>query len=107
MLKFPRAERRNRTYVGHHGLGEQHQLCALRVIKPVLDGKADFVELKRDAEQRYVDRIQEDLSQTVWNSGCQSWYIESGPKVKTWNAMSYPYSQAHFWYRSLFPVWSD
>ena len=80
---------------------------ALRLIKPVLDGKAEFVELKRDAEQRYVDRIQEDLSKTVWNSGCQSWYIESGPKGKTWNAMSYPYSQAHFWYRSLFPVWSD
>lgn len=82
---------------------------ALRVIKPVLDGKAEIASLKWEAEKEYSDRMQEALTNTVWNTGCQSWYVreandESGQK---WNAMSYPWSQTHFWYRSLFPVWSD
>lgn len=81
---------------------------ALRILKPVLDSPEGVVELCEDAEKRYVDRIQDDLAKTVWNSGCQSWYIQTNTKAsRTWNAMSYPYSQAYFWYRSLFPVWSD
>jgi hypothetical protein len=81
---------------------------ALRVIRPVLTEQMGAVELKPEAEKLYVDRIQHDLSNTVWNSGCQSWYIEGSPeKGQTWNAMSYPYSQAYFWYRSVFPTWSD
>ncbi|KAJ4245141.1 hypothetical protein NW757_010151 [Fusarium falciforme] len=81
---------------------------ALRVIKPVLTEQMGAVELKPDVEKLYVDRIQHDLSNMVWNSGCQSWYIEgSSKKGQTWNAMSYPYSQAYFWYRSVFPTWSD
>jgi cation diffusion facilitator CzcD-associated flavoprotein CzcO len=82
---------------------------ALRIIKPVLDGKATVTEVKLEAEKKYSDKIQNDLRKTVWFSGCQSWYIKSDAKKpgQKWNAMSYPYSQAHFWYRSLFPVWSD
>lgn len=81
---------------------------ALRILKPVLNSPEGVVELCEDAEKRYVDRIQDDLAKTVWNSGCQSWYIQTSAKAnRTWNAMSYPYSQAYFWYRSLFPVWGD
>ncbi|KAK7220048.1 hypothetical protein V2G26_008051 [Clonostachys chloroleuca] len=81
---------------------------ALRIIKPILYQERGVVDLDANAEDRYVERIQHDLSKRVWNSGCQSWYIETSPeKGKTWNAMSYPYSQTHFWYRSLFPTWSD
>ncbi|KAI5463059.1 hypothetical protein BGZ63DRAFT_353492 [Mariannaea sp. PMI_226] len=81
---------------------------ALRVIKDVLDDHLGVVEIKPDAERDYVNHIQHDLSNTVWNSGCQSWYIEgNAEKGQTWNAMAYPYSQAHFWYRSVFPKWND
>ena len=82
---------------------------ALRVIKPVLDGRVSIASVKWEAEKEYSDRMQGALKNTVWNSGCQSWYIRNkeGAADKTWNAMSYPWSQAHFWYRSLFPVWSD
>ena len=80
---------------------------ALRILKPVLDGKASAADLKIEAERRYVNRIQSDLQKTVWFSGCQSWYVRDGEGGKKWNAMSYPWSQGHFWYRSLFPTWSD
>lgn len=32
-----------------------------------------------------------------------SWYINE----KKWNSMAYPWSQAHFWWRSLYPTLSD
>ena len=82
---------------------------ALRVIRPVLEGRASIASLKLDAEKAYSERLQGALRDTVWNSGCQSWYVQGteGGTDKAWNAMSYPWSQAHFWYRSLFPVWSD
>ncbi|KAL4894874.1 putative monooxygenase [Aspergillus ambiguus] len=76
---------------------------ALRILKPVLDGKATCVELKQEAENKYVLDVQNALRQTVWNAGCASWYVNS----KGWNSMAYPWSQAHYWYRSLFPIWSD
>lgn len=81
---------------------------ALRILKPVISGDATTVEIREDAEVSYAYRMQEDMKKTVWNSGCQSWYVKVNDKEGgSWNAMSYPYSQAHFWYRSLFPVWKD
>lgn len=81
---------------------------ALRILKPVLGSPNGVVELDTDAEKRYVNRIQHDLSKTVWNSGCQSWYVQPHSKNSPmWNAMLYPYSQGYLWYRSLFPVWRD
>lgn len=95
----------------------------MRILKPVLEGHASSVEIKREAEDSYVDWMQEALRDRVWNSGCQSvgapcihyflaamltthsqqWYLND----KRWNSMGYPWTQGHYWYRSLFPVWSD
>ncbi|KAF9893639.1 hypothetical protein FE257_010951 [Aspergillus nanangensis] len=75
---------------------------ALRVLKPVLSGEAVAVELNQDAEDEYILDVQKALRGRVWNAGCASWYLNS----KGWNAMAYPWSQAHYWYRSLFPIWS-
>ncbi|PLN86438.1 monooxygenase [Aspergillus taichungensis] len=76
---------------------------AMRVLKPVLKGEADYVEVKQEAEDAYVHNIQVALQNTVWNTGCSSWYV--GPN--NWNSMTYPWSQTHYWYRCLFPTWSD
>ncbi|XRM48122.1 hypothetical protein ABZX51_011062 [Aspergillus tubingensis] len=73
---------------------------ALRVLKPVFDKRADAVELSPTAEDEYSKAVQGALQKRVWNAGCQSWYINE----KNWNAMAYPWTQAYFWYRSLFPI---
>ncbi|OAQ86370.1 monooxygenase [Purpureocillium lilacinum] len=80
---------------------------ALRVIKPVLDGYADTVEVKSEAEERYSRQLQEDLHKTVWWGGCVSWYNVAGRSGKKWNSMTYPHSQAHYWYKCLFPTYED
>lgn len=79
---------------------------ALRVLRPVLEGRASVACVKRPAEDAYVARIQAALQRTVWMSGCSNWYIR-GAGGRTWNGMSYPWSQAYFWYACLFPVWRD
>ena len=79
---------------------------SLRVLKPVLEGRASVARLRRSAEEAYANRIQAALKETVWMSGCNNWYIR-GAGGKVWNAMTYPWSQARFWWECLFPVWSD
>ncbi|GIZ49006.1 hypothetical protein CKM354_001204700 [Cercospora kikuchii] len=76
---------------------------ALRVLKPILSGRRKIVSLKSDAERSYVEAMQSALAKRVWNTGCQSWYVQDN----NWNAMSYPWTQAHYWFRSVFPVWRD
>jgi len=82
---------------------------ALRVIKPVLKGKAASVELKRDAESAYVKQLQADLKKRIWGTGgCHSWYLDENKETgEKWNASMYPWWQVYFWYRCLFPTWKD
>ncbi|KAK1704332.1 hypothetical protein BDP67DRAFT_606482 [Colletotrichum lupini] len=80
---------------------------ALRIIKPVLDGKGMTVEVTREAEQQYVSQMQADMQKTVWSTGCTSWYLKDTTDGKKWNGSTYPYSQAYFWYRCLFPDFGD
>ncbi|CUS12120.1 unnamed protein product [Tuber aestivum] len=75
---------------------------ALRVLKPVLRGDASRVEVKERSEKEYINWIQAALRETVWNTGCASWYTSNG-----WNAQAYPFSQLHFYYRSLFVIAKD
>ncbi|KAK0649535.1 monooxygenase [Cercophora newfieldiana] len=84
---------------------------ALRIIKPLLEGKASIAEVKREAEEVYVKEIHAKLDKMVWaTGGCNSWYkMESGVNgnKKGWNGMTYPWWSGHYWYRCLFPVWKD
>ncbi|EEH34998.2 monooxygenase [Paracoccidioides lutzii Pb01] len=64
---------------------------ALRILKPILTGKATSVDIKQQAEKSYADKVQAALKETVFNAGgCQSWYIQKSK----WNATIYPWSQA-------------
>ena len=45
---------------------------ALRVLKPVLNGDASSVEIKQEAEDEYIYKMQDALRQRVWNTGCAS-----------------------------------
>ncbi|KAF1956395.1 FAD/NAD(P)-binding domain-containing protein [Byssothecium circinans] len=76
---------------------------SLKFIKLLLEGDAESVDVKKEAEVGFTREIQGALKETVWMSGCRSWYFtEDG-----WNSTTYPYSQIDFWRRCTFPVWSD
>ncbi|KAF4874091.1 ABC transporter atnG [Colletotrichum siamense] len=80
---------------------------SLRIIKPLLDGKGTIVEVKRDAEEEYVEQMQRDMQDRVWYTGCNSWYLRGSKEGKKWNGSTYPYSQVYFLYRCLFPKFGD
>lgn len=46
-------------------------------------GEGSFLELKREVQQAYNERLQEQFKGTVWASGCQSWYMNRNGKNTT------------------------
>ncbi|KAK4195293.1 hypothetical protein QBC40DRAFT_236787 [Triangularia verruculosa] len=77
---------------------------ALRVIKPCLEGKCSVVDVTEQAEKEYVERMQEALQKTVFTSEtCDSWYTARDKKTgrMVWNGMTYPWSQARYWWDCL------
>ncbi|KAI9722351.1 MAG: hypothetical protein M1812_001823 [Candelaria pacifica] len=74
----------------------------LKFMRLILNGDASTCEVKKEAETRWTKNVQEKLKKTVWNAGCQSWYINDG-----WNSTVYPYSQIDFTLRCMFPKWGD
>ncbi|KAK6337654.1 hypothetical protein TWF730_003047 [Orbilia blumenaviensis] len=80
---------------------------ALKMARPVLMGDASEVEVKHNAEVEYSKWIQEAMKKTVFNNNTgkelKSWYVrEDG-----WNSSTYPRSQIHFTFRSIFPTYKD
>lgn len=80
---------------------------ALRIIRPLLQGRGTVAEVSLAAEKDYVNNVQDALSKTVLAKECSSWYVHKLADGRQWNATTYPWSQAHYWYRSLFPIWKD
>jgi cation diffusion facilitator CzcD-associated flavoprotein CzcO len=46
---------------------------------------AQAVEVREDVQDGYVERVQSRLRDSVWASGCQSWYLdENGRNIAIW-----------------------
>lgn len=60
---------------------------AIKLFKPIINGEATTVEVKKEAEIEYTQDIQEKLKGSVWSKGgCHSWYVrEDG-----WNSTVLP-----------------
>jgi hypothetical protein len=76
---------------------------ALNFVRLILTHDARTVQVKREAEIAYTAEMQRALQNTVWKSGCSSWYFTANG----WNSTVYPYSQVDFWRRCTFVKWSD
>ena len=77
------------TATGHSSVilaSENMVKYSLKFIKKILDGDADTVEVKREAEEAYTEDLQRACSKSVMNSGgCHNWYVNDG-----WNGTVYP-----------------
>jgi cation diffusion facilitator CzcD-associated flavoprotein CzcO len=78
------------TATGHSSVvmaSENMVQYSIKFIKLVLNGEAKTVDVKKEAEEAFTAEMQEALKDTVWRSGCSSWYYtENG-----WNSTVYPY----------------
>lgn len=60
----------------------------------VLAEGAGFIEVRDDVHTAYNTRIQADLADTVWASGCDSWYLKNGKNTNQWPGFTYAFRQA-------------
>ncbi|KAI9302385.1 hypothetical protein BJ944DRAFT_279871, partial [Cunninghamella echinulata] len=75
----------------------------VKCIKYMQDNHLSAMDPKEKAQNEYTDRIQEGLKNTVWHSGCESWYkSEDGNIYSLW-----PYSVIAFWNELRDPVFSN
>jgi hypothetical protein len=87
-----------------------HSECQInyscRLLKPVLCGRnpADSIMVKSEAQTRDLAWVHSRLKNLVFNSGCQSWWMD--PKTKK-NTFIYPDPMFKYWLRTIFPTWSD
>jgi cation diffusion facilitator CzcD-associated flavoprotein CzcO len=53
---------------------------------------ASYVEVREDAQEQFVDGVQSELDETVWHSGCNSWYLDAaGRNSTTWPEFTFSY----------------
>jgi hypothetical protein len=76
----------------------------MRVLRPILTGRADIVEVTPKAEKKDIDRVQEKAKHLVWATGCTSWFIDEKTNR---NTIMFPDWQFKFWLRSVFVAWND
>lgn len=53
---------------------------AIKVMGPVVSGRAETVEISEKAERKWVETIQEELKHTVWNTGCRTVSFSHHPR---------------------------
>jgi cation diffusion facilitator CzcD-associated flavoprotein CzcO len=62
--------------------GVGHVLAALRELER---GEAGRIEVRREAAERFDRELRDALADTVWHSGCTSWYVdENGNDPSQW-----------------------
>lgn len=75
------------TGLGHTSMifmMESQFAYVLDAIKTMRTRQLKYVDVRRDVEVRYNERLQKRLSRTVWNTGgCASWYLTSSGKNTT------------------------
>ncbi|KAM0554931.1 hypothetical protein ACHAPJ_006667 [Fusarium lateritium] len=87
-----------------------HSECQInytcRLLRPVLKGGdlAASIMVKPEAQRRDLAWVHDKLKNLVFNTGCQSWWMD--PKTKK-NTFIYPDPMFLYWVRTIFPRWSD
>ena len=65
-------------------------LSCLQMLK---DKGADYLDVKKDAQDHFNVKVQEGFKNTVWTTGCSSWYQSAeGGNFALW-----PFSTCRFW----------
>jgi cation diffusion facilitator CzcD-associated flavoprotein CzcO len=84
------------TALGHNSIIFMIE-CQVRYVMDCLrelqSRKADWLDVRPDAQQRFNERVQRALEGTVWSSGCASWYQQSDGK----NFTIWPWSTWRYW----------
>ncbi|KAJ9143793.1 Short-chain dehydrogenase/reductase SDR [Pleurostoma richardsiae] len=73
------------------------------LVRPVLRGSFDVLEVKQSAETRNANHVQERLKTMVWSGGCANWNLDASGR----NTTNYHDPTWKFWWDLYWPVWAD
>ena len=65
----------------------------MQALKMINAKKAKYIDVKKEAQKEYNEKLQQDLSNTVWQSGgCNSWYqTRDGKNVTLWPGFTFTF----------------
>lgn len=72
------------------------------LFEPLIDSRADIIEVKRTAEDSATQKIHQELTASVFAGDCSNWYIGKHGR----NAASWPGLARSFWLATYFPNWN-
>ncbi|MEQ8268423.1 MAG: NAD(P)/FAD-dependent oxidoreductase [Parvibaculum sp.] len=75
---------------------------ALKLILKLSDGNVSEIAPKREAARAFNEAVRAKLPDTVWATGCKSWYIDSHGNIASW-----PWTYEKFEADMREPVWDD
>jgi cation diffusion facilitator CzcD-associated flavoprotein CzcO len=94
------------TNLGHNSIIlmiECQVRYALQCIRELARRDATWIDVRREAMDRYNRGLQRDLEKTSWVASCDSWYKNAAGKVtNNWSGTTVEY-----WWRTRRPDWND
>lgn len=83
------------TGLGHNSMVfmiESQAHYIVEAIKTMKERRIKVLDVKPQAQARFIDAVQSDLKRTVWNSGCKSWYLDDkGRNTTLWPGFTFAY----------------
>jgi cation diffusion facilitator CzcD-associated flavoprotein CzcO len=84
------------TALGHNSIIfmiEAQVHYVLQCLRTLRQRSADYLDLKPDVQARFNERVQAALRNTVWSTGCRSWYQQDDGR----NFTIWPWSTWRYW----------
>jgi cation diffusion facilitator CzcD-associated flavoprotein CzcO len=82
------------TGLGHNSMVfmiEAQARYARQAILELLSRTRGVLEVRSDVQTRFSTGIRSRLERSVWNSGCQSWYLKDGHNPVIWPGFTFEY----------------
>lgn len=85
------------TNLGHNSIIymlESQFPYVLACLRLIHDEHLKYLDVKPQVQQRFNQRLQHDLSHTIWERGCDSWYkTAAGRNTNNWPGFTFRYRQ--------------
>lgn len=89
------------TGLGHNSMVymiESQVRYAMQYVQHLRMRKLAYLDVRPEIQQRYNDKLQARLKKSVWQSGCQSWYLnESGKNSTAWPGFTFEFRARTLW----------
>jgi cation diffusion facilitator CzcD-associated flavoprotein CzcO len=96
------------TGLGHNSMVfmiEAQARYTMQAIQTLRRKNLAFMDVRESVQHACSKRIQAKLQKSVWNSGCQSWYLRDGHNATIWPGFTFQYWAAtRFLRRSDFEI---